>query len=151
MRLKRPVDTTDYSPTRLLTTGELGVRALLRLAVELEIDTLVEEAEQVANRLGVVLRLRIRPDDVLGRTVARADRPVRRLSLVEAVRLPVGGLEEVEAHVPVGEVVDGEVAGLVQELCVAAVDDGLLREHGANPLRNRIEEEHGSGGRLDVE
>src|SRR5213595_543693 len=48
-------------------------RALLRLAVELKIDRLVEEADEVAQRRGVVTRIRIRPGEVLDELVANTD------------------------------------------------------------------------------
>ena len=115
------------------------------------VDLLPVDGDVAGEELRGLERLAVRPDGVRRRAVADADRPVRRLALVRAVRLPFGGLEQVEAHVVVREVVDREMPGLVEQLRVAAVDDRLLREHGANPLRNRIEEEHGSSWRLDVE
>src|SRR5690348_1464386 len=73
----------------------LRVRSLLHLAVDLDVDALVEEGDHVADRLCVVLRLRIRPGDVL----LSADRPVRRETLVRAPRLLRALLEQVDAHV----------------------------------------------------
>src|SRR5437763_3742129 len=121
MRLKRPVDTTDYSPTRLLTTGELGVRPLLRLAVELEVDTLVEEAEQVANRFGVVLRLRIRPDDVLDQPLAEAHVPVGGRPLVRAAAPRRARDEQLGPHVVDRDVVARRQPGLEQRLRASRV------------------------------
>jgi hypothetical protein len=42
------------------------------------------------------------------------------------------------------------VAGLVEELRVSGVDDGLAGEGRSDPPRNRVEEEDGAGRRDDL-
>jgi hypothetical protein len=96
-------------------------------------------------------RLAVGPRGIRHLAVADSDRPVRRLTLVPAVRPLLARLEEVEANLLVREVIDGQVPRLVQQPRVAAVDDGLAADDRADSLRHRPPEEHRPGRRLDGE
>jgi hypothetical protein len=61
-------------------------------------------------------------------------------------------LQQVGADLVVGEVVDRQVRVLVQELRVAAVDDGLPREDRPDPARRVLEPDQAAWlGQLAVE
>src|SRR5581483_4429249 len=74
--------------------------------------------------------------------IADAKRAVRRLSLVRAAGLLLAGLEQLVPQVFLGDVVDREVPGLVQELRADRVEDGFAREEAAQPVRHRVEVEN---------
>src|SRR5438477_8193035 len=92
----------------------LGHRPLLCLAVHFEVDALVEEADQVADRLGVAVRLRVRPGEIFVERVAGAHMPVRGEALVRAARLLLARLEELRPYVLARQVEAGREAGLEQ-------------------------------------
>jgi hypothetical protein len=57
----------------LRSSQRLCYGALAELAVQLEVDALVEEAAHVSHRLRVVLRIRVRPDEIVVELAARAE------------------------------------------------------------------------------
>src|SRR5215212_5026251 len=87
------------------------------------------ESDVPVERRGRVYGLPVSPHGVLCDAVSDSHRPVRGVALEGTVRSVVRVLEKVHAHVLFGEVVDGQVSRLVQELDVAAVRDGLAAEH----------------------
>ena len=84
-----------------------GCGALLELAVELDVDPLVEEAVQARDPHRLGNRVGIAPDEVLGGLAGfEAHRVVGGCALVRAMRDGVGGLElgddVVDRQVPPG-------------------------------------------------
>src|SRR6185312_4607829 len=87
----------------------------------------------------LVIRGDIAPDRVLrrfrGASVDDLDRPVRGVALERAIGRMLGLLEEVEAHVLFGEIVDRAVAGLLDAQRLAAVGDDRAAESDAQMRR----------------
>src|SRR5205823_9602542 len=127
-RAGRPAPTTS-------TPGPLRPRALAQLAVELEVDALVEEAEVVADVLRVVLGARVRPDEVVVPAAGGVEVPVRGRALVRAARLLRARHEQLGADVLGRQVVARRQPGLEQDLRAPRVGDDLAVDEDANVPR----------------
>src|SRR5215211_4650524 len=107
------------------------------------------ESDVPVDRWGRVYGFPVSPHGVLREAVPDPYRPVRGVALEGTVRGVVRVLKKVHAHVLLGEVVDGQVARLVQELDAEAVRDGLVAEHHPHATWGVLEvqgvrREHGS-------
>src|SRR4051794_26360658 len=97
-----------------MSVGPLRSRSFLRLPAHLEIDSLVEEADQAADRTAVVVRLLVRPGEVLVERIADPHVPVRRDTLVRAPRLLLARLEQIHPHILGREIEARGESGLEQ-------------------------------------
>src|SRR3954447_4733979 len=122
-------------PKSVVVTRILRPRPLAHRPVDLEIHALVEEAVEVAHRLGVVLGRGIAPDEVLAPALAEAQMPVRRGALVRAARPPRARLEQLGPDVLGWEVVAGRQRGLVKDLRAPAVREHLVAHEDAHVPR----------------
>src|SRR4029453_16184706 len=123
----------------LVVPPPLGWRSRLELAVYLQVHALLVEAEAVADGLGVQLRLRIRPDEVVDHPVADPDRPVRGRALVGAAWPGRAGDEEGRADVLGGDVVPRRQAGLEEDLRTARVGENDAVAHHADVPRRLVD------------
>src|SRR5215207_11093269 len=131
------VSATDATLSPVTGARPGGHRTLLQLAVDEEVDALVEERDATGDLGGIAQRLAVAPRDV-GR--ARGAE-VRRLALVCAAGDEVSRFEQLGAHVIEREVVADGQRRLEQEMRRRA-----LGEHGAVDLHP-----HGPGAVDDVD
>ena len=83
--------------------------------------------------------LEVAPDGVLLHPVAHPDGPIGRIALVGTVGVVVGRLQQVHAHVFFGEVVDGTMPGLAEQLGPLAVDNRLAVDHHPHPAGAQVD------------
>src|SRR5262245_34514357 len=99
------------------------------------VDRVPVEREVASQPSRTVDGLLVAPGGVRRRTLATANRPIRGIALQWAVARAKTSLEQVQTHVRLGEIEDGQVPGFVQQLDALAVDDRLAAEHRSNPAR----------------
>src|SRR5215211_7134123 len=110
-------------------------RALLEYAVHFQLDPIVVEGDEPGDSQALGQGMGIRPDQILVHSIAEAQRPVRRLTLVRAARDGIGRLEQVDAHVDLREVVAHRQAGLEQQPRPVRFSDDLAVYYHTNVAR----------------
>src|SRR4051812_6748348 len=111
-----PITTTSYSATVTSPPGlERGLRPRLQLAVDVEVDLLVVEADPAGHLLALGHGAAVAPHDVLVAPLRSGDRPVRGGALVRAAGLRRGRLQQVEPHVAHRQVVARRQARLEED------------------------------------
>jgi hypothetical protein len=105
-------------------------------SVKVDVDTLVEETEQVAYPPGVVQRCRVCPHEVFDQTVGDDRRQIRRSPVICTPRHVLAG-PQLDLHVLGGQVVARGQHGLEQQVRAAGVSEYHTIEFESDVARAR--------------